>query len=652
MRYDRYWRTWGALAGWISIAVGTVQGIAWILEPVGLARAMPIIFAMQFNSALCFVLTGIAFNLSVVGSRRSRIAMVLSSLAALVALVALVESVLSSDIGMDRLFVEPFITYGTTSPGRIVPNTALCFLLVNAGIIMTGIARRNSRARILVGFLVFMIAASALLGYVFGIGAAHNWLPLAQMSPQTAFCFTTLATGMIFIGAHKLGYHRSTLAATVLAGTYLLLIFLAYIELLRQGEGAAAPLTAGGEALRLTLFGVVLLSGAVFAGLIIYAFRSSQKYRAVALKLQESQKRLAAIIETAIDGFITIDSKGIILAVNPACERIFGYRAEELMSRNVSMLMPAAHANAHDQYLSAYHATGRARIIGIGRELEGRRKDGSVFPMDLSVAKVSLDTQVLYSGIVRDISERKRYERELLEANAELEEFSYRTSHDLRSPIASSLGLLSIVREVVAAGDTQAVEPIFQRIETSILKLDSLIQNIIQLTRVKSLEEEPVPIDIGQMVQDCIDRMRFLDRSGHLTIDVDIPDKLIIIKKESRVQIIVDNLVSNAFKYQDPANREQRIGIHSGLRNGVFEFSVSDNGLGVEPGKENQLFQMFRRLHPRQSFGSGLGLYILKKSVLKLGGSVDYVRLEKGSLFKVLIPESDDHDDEIHPDRR
>ena len=131
--------------------------------------------------------------------------------------------------------------------------------------------------------------------------------------------------------------------------------------------------------------------------------------------LRDSEARLRAILETAVEGIITIDEKGIIEVFNPAAERIFGYASGEVIGRNVSMLMPAPYRREHDGYMANYLRTGHAKIIGIGREVVGQRKDGSTFPMDLAVSEVRLEHRRLFAGFVRDITERKRLEKEILE---------------------------------------------------------------------------------------------------------------------------------------------------------------------------------------------------------------------------------------------
>jgi PAS domain S-box-containing protein len=146
----------------------------------------------------------------------------------------------------------------------------------------------------------------------------------------------------------------------------------------------------------------------------------AQKKKATS-DLSDQEERLRAILETAVEGIITIDEKGIVESFNGAAEKIFGYKAREVIGQNISVLMPSPHCESHDSYLADYSHTGHAKIIGIGREVEGKRKDGEIFPMDLSVSEVKLAGRRIFTGFVRDISERKQAEKALLHYAAMVE---------------------------------------------------------------------------------------------------------------------------------------------------------------------------------------------------------------------------------------
>ncbi|MEE9545510.1 MAG: PAS domain S-box protein [Rhodospirillales bacterium] len=142
-------------------------------------------------------------------------------------------------------------------------------------------------------------------------------------------------------------------------------------------------------------------------------------------RLRESEAHLEKILETLVDGVITIDERGIIQLANPAAERIFGYAKDTLVGKNVSLLMPGPDRSAHDGYLAKYLKTGQANIIGFGREVLGQRKDGSTFPLELAISELQTEHGRLFTGITRDVSERKQAEAEIRQANEILTEYAY-----------------------------------------------------------------------------------------------------------------------------------------------------------------------------------------------------------------------------------
>jgi PAS domain S-box-containing protein len=611
----------------------------WLAEPDGLAKGHPYLFGMKFNAALAFTIIGVALLLSAYGFVRLPTLMMLPVF--VYGALALSQHVFGIDASIDTLLHTPFVDIGTSLPGRIAPNTALCLMLVSLALALRALTGSNGRTQVALGFVTFIIAAAALIGYAISLDFAHDWVRFTRMSFQSASCFVAVSVALIFVGTETAGYQRLTLAAVLGLATYLLLLAMSYYELARYEASFGITFSNNGTDARSTLSSLVLISGALYGGLIAHLYVSSRRARRMGADLAESRARLTAIIDNAVDGIITIDDRGIIQSANPACRRIFGFSPQEMVGRNVKMLMPEPYHSEHDGYISNYNRSGEAKIIGIGREVEGRRKDGSAFPLDLAVARLELDGTVIYSGIVRDISERKASEQALIEANAELEEFAYRTSHDLRSPIASSLGLLTISRDMLAEGDLSALGQTLQRMEKNFRRLDHLIQNIITITRNRLMEEETQPIVLRTLVSEAIEALSHLEDSKRIRIENHVPAELTILSKPSKFQVIVGNMLSNAVKYHDPKEAEPAIDIRAFRYAGKLRLSVEDNGLGVPPASRHLLFKMFKRLHPNRSFGSGLGLYILGKSAEALGGTALYEARDKGSRFILELPDGD-----------
>jgi PAS domain S-box-containing protein len=358
-------------------------------------------------------------------------------------------------------------------------------------------------------------------------------------------------------------------------------------------------------------------------------------------ELRDNQAKLQAIVDNTVDGLITIDEKGYIETFNRACEQIFGYKFSEVMGQNVKILMPAPYHGEHDGYLKNYHETGTKKIIGMGREVKGQRKDGSTFPLDLSVSEVNVQGRRLYSGIVRDISTRKEAEEKIMQANAELEEFSYRTSHDLRSPLVSSIGLLNIIAEAIKEDNKEVALESVAFVQKSLLKLEYLVKDILKLTKTKNIQEEKELINLAAISKESISKFKNMDNFERLDIQTDLCFLGSLQAEKSRVVLIIENLLSNAIKYQDINKTHSFIKITSYQEQNHVVFEVRDNGLGVPKNQQENMFKMFKRFHPRTSFGSGLGLYMMKKSADVLKGNIYYKDTGDGSVFKLKLPLAD-----------
>ena len=199
-----------------------------------------------------------------------------------------------------------------------------------------------------------------------------------------------------------------------------------------------------------------------------HATRSKAQRKQAASAVHDREERLRAILETAVEGIITIDERGIVESFNPASEKIFGYKAREVIGKNVSLLMPSPHRQQHDTYLGNYRHTGHAKIIGIGREVSGRRKDGTIFPMDLSVSEVKLADSRLFTGFVRDITERKQLEKETLEIS---EREQRRIGHDLHDGLCQHLAAIELMSQVLE-------QKLGKRSKTAAAKVGDIAKNV------------------------------------------------------------------------------------------------------------------------------------------------------------------------------
>lgn len=221
---------------------------------------------------------------------------------------------------------------------------------------------------------------------------------------------------------------------------------------------------------------------------------------------------------------------------------------------------------------------------------------------------------------------------------SELEEFAYRTSHDLRSPLVSSISLLDMAKRNMDKGQYEKAEKSLSLVKKSLTQLDNLVRDILALTRTKSVDEDLAEVNIHQLYDETLEKMQHLSGFSRLKINKHFGVTQPLVTYKSRFLLIFENLVSNAVKYQDYENSHPKIDVRCYSDIDKFVLEIVDNGIGIPEAQREHLFSMFKRFHPKVAFGSGLGLYMMKKSAEILGGDIHYFPNSVGSTFQLIIP--------------
>ena len=358
---------------------------------------------------------------------------------------------------------------------------------------------------------------------------------------------------------------------------------------------------------------------------------------------RESEERLEAVVTTASEGIITIDDTGRIESFNPAAERLFGYTAAEVAGRNVSMLMPDPDRSRHDDYLRRYLDGGEVHIIGFGREVMAECRDGRPLPIGLAVSEMRLGARRLFTGIVHDLTDRRRAEArqaELIEdlqaANEELRNFAYVVSHDLKAPLRG-IGSLAdwLTSDYSDRLDEQGREYL-GLMKNRASRMDALIDGILEYSRVGRVKETQVAVDLNALVADTV-QMLAPPPEVSVIVEGTLPT---VLGERTRLQQLFQNLVSNAIKHRDKP--EGRIVIASADAGDFWQLSVADNGPGIDPRHHERVFQLFQVLTPRdQKESTGVGLALVKKIVELYGGRVWIdSRSGEGSTFFFTLPKA------------
>ncbi|MDR4467312.1 MAG: PAS domain S-box protein [Nitrospira sp.] len=398
----------------------------------------------------------------------------------------------------------------------------------------------------------------------------------------------------------------------------------------------------------------------------------------VKVKREEQEARLRAIVDQAVDGIITIGERGTIETFNRSAESMFGYSAVEVIGQNVHVLMPEPYKSEHDGYLANYHRTGEAKIIGIGREVLGRRKDGSTFPLDLAVSETRLDNRRFYTGLVRDITERRAAEEKLAQTARELEsrnrelaeanqsalaatraksEFLATMSHEIRTPMNAIVGMAELLEETPLTPDQANYVGRFSRAAASLMEL---INTILDLSKIESghMALESVPFDLPQLVDSIADLMtgKALAKGLELLIHVHPHLPRGVVGDPTRLRQVLTNLVGNAVKFTESGHVMIKIEpAPTQASCQALRFAVSDTGIGIPQDKLQTVFEAFTQVDStttRKYGGTGLGLSISQQLVAMMGGQL-CVNSEVGAgttfSFVIDMPEAPLLEADRHP---
>ena len=365
-------------------------------------------------------------------------------------------------------------------------------------------------------------------------------------------------------------------------------------------------------------------------------------------RISESGERLRAILDTAVDAIVTIEESGVIESVNPAAERAFGYTRDELIGRNVSMLMPSPYREEHDRHIERYLRTGKARIVGIGREVEAQRKDGTVFPADLAVSEVRLPGRRLFTGIIRDLTERREMEeraRLRLESAAhtarmlELGEMCSGIVHEVNQPLTAIVSFAEACLRAVRCGRAEPalLEDTLGRVAGQGVHAAEIVSRLRGLVRKEESRRET--FDLGEVIEETLQLVDHERRRRSIGVTVRCETGLPPVTAD-RVQIeqILLNLLRNAFHAVEGTGCP-RVWMRTGRSGtGRVRLVVEDSGPGLAPEQCERVFDTFYTTKPN---GLGVGLAISRSLAESHGGRLWAESEEgRGARFELELPRS------------
>ncbi|MCP5316635.1 MAG: PAS domain S-box protein [Chromatiaceae bacterium] len=414
-----------------------------------------------------------------------------------------------------------------------------------------------------------------------------------------------------------------------------------------------AALSAAVSAVHLNVAALVLALLLISAALLFVIRRAEQRNSSLFMRsLQSSVSRQRAILQSMVDGMVTIDEKGTVLHVNNAVTRLFGYTSSELLGSNVRVLMPEPHRAAHDGYLRNYLNTGESKILGKGREVMGRRKDGTVFPVLLTLGESIEGEQRIFVGILHDMTAYNDAQRQIVaqsmaikRTRQELDEIGQIAAKNLQMPLQriASLGeLLASERMNVLSRHEKAQ---LKTLTAEARDMSELARGIADYTRT---EGQPVAqtVDLDNILVDVKKGLAAMIAESGAQVSVD-EGLGVVTGNAKQLRQVFWNLLENALKFRDPQRRPLiRVALappdaaSDAVDDERVSVLVSDNGIGIPADKLEAVFEAFCRLHSRETYpGMGLGLSFCRKIVEGLGGQISAESAPgEGSTFHVVLP--------------
>jgi len=351
-----------------------------------------------------------------------------------------------------------------------------------------------------------------------------------------------------------------------------------------------------------------------------------------------------ALLESVPDAVVIVNGSGRIERVNRLMERLFGYQRVEILGEFVEVLVPERFRERHVLQRQAFTRQPRTRPMGVGLELFGRRRDGSEFPVEISLSPMEWTEQLLIISTIRDITERKQVEQQLkavaadlARSNAELEQFAYVASHDLQEPlrmVASYTQLLA--RRYRGKLDQDADEFIAFAVDGA-QRMQELINDLLTYSRAGTRPLQLTAVDVGEVVDRLVVDLAVSIAESHAQVTRDhLP---IVLADPTQLRQVFQNLIANGLKFRRQGVAPE---VHvSAVSDGeAWSFAVRDNGIGIDPQYMERIFVLFQRLHTRADYpGTGIGLAICKKIVEHHGGKI-WVESEagRGTTFRFTLP--------------
>jgi two-component system sensor kinase FixL len=408
-----------------------------------------------------------------------------------------------------------------------------------------------------------------------------------------------------------------------------------------NGHGPTADPSWPADLRMLWLQFILLVRG----GTVLMLSSAIAERRQAELLVEDQATRLRSMIEAVPDGIVVIDEHGTITFFSAAAERMFGYRASDVVGMNVTILMSPPYSNEHDDYIARYLRTGQKRIIGVGRVVVGRRKDGSTFPIELAVGEGLSHGRHIFTGLIRDVSERQETERRLHELQNDLihvsrvsamGELASALAHELNQPLTAVTNYLLAARQLVQRGPEHAVRTsdLVGKAVDQAVRASQVIRQLRGLVQKRDVERARAEIDKLVDEASALAFIGLKEKGVRVSVEREAGLPAVLVDRIQIQQVLI-NLIRNAVDAMEGRERrELTVGVSSDGAH--VKISITDTGAGIAPGMEEKLFQPF---FTTKKSGMGVGLSISRTIVEAHGGRLWFEpNPVGGTIFHLVLP--------------